>query len=539
MEKKEVEKDIFWADQFAKSLIERKKFHYLDKEIHDRKEFIVKTSASISGVLHIGRLSDSIRGSSVFRALKEQGAKAKLIWVAEDMDPLRKIPEGVPKSYEQHIGMPVTDIPDPDGCHKTYAEHHVEEYLKVLDKFVDEPMEKFSMRQEYKKGSFKPFIKKLFEKREELVEIQNKYRTKPLKEPWSPWTPICDNCGKIVTTQIKAIEKDKVKYVCKDYYFEESTATGCGFEGENNPLEGKGKLLWKSEWATEWAHWKVSAEGAGKEYQVPNSAWWVNAEISEKILDYPAPEPIFYEHLMIEGVKMSASLGNVVYPKDWLYVASPQLLRFLYNKRLMVTRSFSWKDLLQLYDEYDWAGKVYFGLEKEENEKESIHLKRLYEMSNFKEIEKPLAMSFSHATVIAQLFHDKDDIVFSLEKTGHYDKKHEKEIFERLEKANKWLTKYAPEEMKFSLQKEIPAGVELSEKQKKAVRILVKEVKEKNWTEKTLHKEIYEIAKGLEIEPKELFVAGYRILLNRNRGPKLAHFILASGDKAIKLLEKV
>jgi len=539
MEKKEVEKEIFWADQFAKNLLERKKFHYLDKEIHERKEFIVKTSASISGVLHIGRLSDSIRGSSVFRALKEQGSKAKLIWVAEDMDPLRKIPEGVPKNYEQYIGMPVTDIPDPGGCHKTYAEHHVEEYLKVLDKFVDEPMEKFFMRQEYKKGSFKPFIKKLFENRDLLIDIQNKYRTKPLKEPWSPWTPICENCGKIVTTQVEGIEKDKIKYVCKDYYFENSTATGCGFEGENNPLEGKGKLLWKSEWAAEWAHWKVSVEGAGKEYHVPNSAWWVNAEICEKILDYPSPEPIFYEHLMIEGVKMSASLGNVVYPKDWLKIASPQLMRFLYNKRLMVTRSFSWRDLPQLYDEYDKAGKIYFDMEKEENEKEKMHLKRLYEMSNFKDIEKPLEMSFSHAAMIAQLFDDKHETILSLEKTGHYDKKQDKEIFERIEKAKNWLNKYAPEESKFVLQKELPRDLKLSEKQKHAIKMLVKELNEKSWKEVELHKSFYEISKEAGIEPRELFVAGYRILLNKDRGPKLAHFILALGNRAIKMLEQV
>lgn len=539
MEKKEAEKELFWADQFAKNLGDRKKFHHLDKKIPETKEFLVKTSASISGVLHIGRLSDSIRGSSAYRALKEQGLKAKLIWVAEDMDPLRKIPEGVPKDFEKYIGMPVTDVPDPEGCHKSYAEHHVEEYLKVLDKFVDTPMEKFSMRKEYKKGSFKPFIKKLFEKREELIEILNKYRTKPLDKSWSPWIPICEKCGKIVTTQTTKIEEDKISYICQDYHFEKTTAKGCGFEGESDPMEGEGKLLWKSEWAAEWTYWKVSAEGAGKEYQVPNSAWWVNAELCEKLFDFPAPEPVFYEHLMINGVKMSASLGNVIYPKDWLEVATPQLLRFLYNKRLMVTRSFSWKDLSQLCDEYDFAGKIYFDLEKEENEKEKKHLKRLYEMSNFKQPEKPLLMSFTHASIIAQLFGGKDEIISSLEKTGHYDKKQEKEIFERIEKAKNWLNKYAPEEMKFVLQKEVPEDLNLSEKQKKAIRILVKQIKEKNWTEKTLHKEIYEIAKELEMEPKEIFIAGYRILLNRDRGPKLAHFILALGDRALKLLDKI
>ena len=117
---------IFWADQKAEEIISRRKFKYVDKEIPNFEEYTIKTSASISGVLHIGRLSDSIRGDSVCKALLERGFKARLIWVAEDMDPLRKIPEGVPKDYEEYIGMPVSDIPDPWGCHKSYSEHHIE-----------------------------------------------------------------------------------------------------------------------------------------------------------------------------------------------------------------------------------------------------------------------------------------------------------------------------------------------------------------------------------------------------------------------------
>ena len=124
---------LFWADQIAQEIINREKFRYLDLPMKKFDVYTVKTSASLSGVLHIGRLSDTIRSSSVYEALKDAGVKAKLIWVAEDMDPLRKVPEGVPKEYEKYLGMAVTDIPDPKGCHNSYAEHHVSEYFKVID----------------------------------------------------------------------------------------------------------------------------------------------------------------------------------------------------------------------------------------------------------------------------------------------------------------------------------------------------------------------------------------------------------------------
>lgn len=539
MKNKKQEEELFWADQIANTAITRKKYHYLDKEMPKFEEYVVKTSASLSGVLHIGRLSDTIRGASVLRALQDAGAKARLIWVAEDMDPLRKVPKGVPADYEKYIGMPVTDIPDPDGCHESYAEHHKEEYLKVIDQFVPVKMEKHSMREEYKKGHFNSFVKNLLKNIKEIIEIQNKYRTIKLKSDWSPWKPICENCGKIVTTRARILEDGKVKYSCKDYFFEQTTANGCGHRGENDPLKGKGKLMWKSEWAAQWARWQVIAEGAGKEYQVPNSAFWINGEIAEKILDFPMPVPIFYEHIMVDNVKMSASLGNVIYPKDWLGVAHPELLRFFYNKRLMKTRSFSWRDLPNIYDEYDNYGRVYFKKTRIENKKEERHMKRLYEVSQGKDIMKPIDMTFSHAAIVAQIFQEEEDVVESLKKTGHYKKEHHKQIFERVEKAKAWLEKYAPEDAKLTIQTEVPEGVELNSKQKRALHDVAESLRNNEYNEKSLHEEFYNICKKEEITPKDFFRAGYLVLLNRERGPKLAHFILTLGkEKVAELLDR-
>ncbi len=529
--------DLFWADQLAEKIISRDKFRYVDREIPKFPEFVVKTSASISGVLHIGRLSDTIRGASVYRALQERGVKARLIWVAEDMDPLRKVPEGVPAEFEKYIGHAVTDIPDPEGCHKSYAEHHKEKYFEVLHDFVFVGMEKYSTREEYRKGSFKPFIRKILEKVDDVRAIQNKHRTNPLAKSWCPWTPVCGNCGKIVTARVMKVEDGMVHYTCRDYVFETTTAVGCGHKGIDDPMRCNGKLLWKSEWAAEWAHWKVVCEGAGKEYNVPNSAFWINAEIVEKVLGFPSPEPLFYEHLMIEGVKMSASLGNVIYPHDWLEVATPELLAFFYNKRLMKTRSFSWKDLPQLYDEYDEAAKVHFGGKKLENEKEASHIKRLYEISHSKKsLSKPVDVSFSHAAMLSQIYASKEGIVSSLKKTGHHDKDEEKAVLSRVEKAGIWIRKYAPESERFVLQEKVVAS--LSEKQKEAIRKIAAALKSREWDQKSLFEEFYRIAEETGIEAKELFKAGYLVLLNRERGPKLAPFVLALGEKAIKLFEQ-
>lgn len=533
--KADEEKELFWADQLAQQIIHREKFHYLDKKIQKFNVFTVKTSASLSGVLHIGRLSDTIRGETVYRALKDAGVKTKLIWVAEDMDPLRKIPKNVPQEFEKYIGMAVTDVPDPDGNYGSYAERFKAEYFEVLDNFVTTKMEKFSMREEYKKGNFSKYIKKILENAEQVREIQNRYRTNKLAKGFIPWKPICDNCGKIVTTDVKEFSNGVVKYQCKDYEFESAKAIGCNHKGENDPLKGNGKLLWKSEWAAQWANWNIAAEGAGKEYQVPNSAWWINAEITERILDYPMPQPIFYEHLMIDGEKMSASLGNVIYPKDWLEVAPPELLKFFYNKRLMKTRSFSWKDLPTLYDDYDTHMNIYLGNINLDNKKEEQHMKRLFEISHGKDI-KPVNISFAHAAMIAQIGPGEEDAVRSMEKTGHYDKKMHDALFERINKAKLWLDKYAPEDVKFVVQDNVPENLKLSDKEKEALHLVADALNKKEWNEKELFNEFYEICKKVGIKNTDFFRASYNVLLNKDRGPKLAPFILALGKDKVSVL---
>ncbi len=93
---------VFWADRKAQEILQRRRFRYVEREVPEFERYVVKSSASISGVLHIGRLSDTIRGECVVRALREAGAEAVLIWVAEDMDPLRRVPEGAPGELEEY-----------------------------------------------------------------------------------------------------------------------------------------------------------------------------------------------------------------------------------------------------------------------------------------------------------------------------------------------------------------------------------------------------------------------------------------------------
>ncbi|MFH0711324.1 MAG: lysine--tRNA ligase [Candidatus Aenigmatarchaeota archaeon] len=537
MEEKEY---TFWTDRIAKEITGMKKFKYLDKPAPNFKKFVVKSAASISGVLHIGRLSDTIRVETVHRSLTDLGFKSEFIWTADNVDPLRKIPKGVPESYKQYIGVPVTDIPDPEGCHKSYEEHHRSLYLKVVNQFIQSKMKIFSMRDEYLKGSFKKEIAKILENHEKIVEIQNKNRPKdrPLAKDWSPWQPICKNCGKIITPRVLKIEKGKVHYVCKDYQFKTQTAVGCGYEGVDNPSKGNGKLVYKSELAVQLKHWNVRAEGYGKEYIVPGSAFWINQEILEKVLGFPSIIPIFYEHLVIDGKKMSASVGNIVYPHDWLKVATPELLRLLFLKDPMRERNFRWTDIPNMFDEYDNLEKIYYGIKKVESKRDKINSKKLFEMLQIKPISKSYEhlAPFSVFLEIVKILPEKKQMKFTLNKLkefGHLkkvSKKNGKKILERLELAKAWQQKYSPKEVtKLEVPGEVKAGV----------KDLIDLIHSEKDGEK-LQKEIFEIAKRHGIKPVEFFRAIYMILLNSERGPRLGPYIIDRGSaEVIEKLEEV
>lgn len=521
----------FWANQIAEKISERKKFHYLDKKIPKAKEWSVKTSSSLSGVLHIGRLSDVIRTEAVFRSLKNKKFPSKLIYVAEDMDPLRKVPKGISSSFKKHIGMPVSDVPDQFGCHNSYAEHHIAEFFSVLEDFLGFDLKIYSMRKEYRKGNFADSALSLMKNISVLKEIINKFREEPLDENWSPWKPVCDKCGKLQTTVIKKVEGSKVFYECKDYSFETQTAFGCKHEGVSDIKKGNGKLVWKSEWASQWKRWNVCAEGAGKEYNAPNSAWFVNAEICEKILNFPMPEPIFYEHLLVDSKKMSASIGNVIYPKDWLSVSRPESLKYLYIKRIVKSRSFSWKDIPNLELELDRVVEDYFRKKKPENSEEFY----LFSQTKKRNL-KPLPADYALLSSLVQIFPDKKGIFSILKKLGFLkknpDKETEKQLLERIECVKNWVEKYAPEEFKVFFIEKTPSKTEFSDSERAAFKYFSKNIA-KLKTQEKIQAELFEYAKANNIPAKTLFQAFYKAFIGKNSGPKIGSLIVAFGIERV------
>lgn len=536
------EEAVFWAKKIARKIKERNKFHFTEGKIPPVKEWSVKSSSSLSGVLHIGRLSDIIRGEAVFRSLESEGFPAKFIYVTEDMDPLRKLPAGLPAEYEKYIGFSVSDVPDKDGCHKSYAEHHLMKFFEVVREFLYAEPKIFSMREEYRKGNFNEYIEKILSNSNAVLEIISKHKDHPTEEKQSLWKPICDNCGNLQTTVVTDFDGKKVKYACRDYAFEKFTARGCGHEGESDLSKANGKLAWKSEWASQWQRWKVCSEGAGKEYIQSNSAWYVNAEIAEKVLGFPMPEPIFYEHLNIGGKKMSASVGNVVYPADWLEVSRPEALKYLYMKRIMKTREFLWGELPNLELELDRAMESRLAEKEGPTEKKQSQLLELVEFSKTKRNLVLVPLDYSFAAALVQLFQSNEEIISKLEEMGILKGNEPKEVLARLEErlalARNWVEKRAPENVKLKFLESVPKEIALkANNSKQFLEASAKGLE--NAKSPGQAQTAFSSAAKESGNPKEFFQLCYELLIGKSEGPKIGSLALALGkERSLKRLRE-
>jgi lysyl-tRNA synthetase class 1 len=357
---------------------------------------------------------------------------------------------------------------------------------------------------------------------------------------WTPWKPICDKCGNLQTTVITKIDGTKISYKCQDYAFEKFTAKGCGHEGTSELKKANGKLVWKSEWAAQWKRWNVCTEGAGKEYESKNSAFWVNAEIAERVLDFPRPEPIFYEHLVIGGVKMSASLGNVIYPRDWLQLSKPETLKYLYMKRLMKTRSFEWKDVPILELELDrviadaQAKKTTDEKEHEQNKK----FLRYVQVKGRKLV--PMKADYALCAFLSG-FYSEEQVLEKLREQGQIATGSKEEIAalkERIKLAAEWQKKFAPEESRVEFSEKLPekeASAQTKELFAEAAKII-----KKTGNAEEIQQQIYELGKKKNLPAGEMFKEFYQAIISKERGPKLGQLIVALGkEKVAKKLEQI
>ena len=510
-----------WIDKLASELLEREKSLGRNLDI-----LRVESGLGASGIPHIGSLGDAVRAYGVKLALENLGYKSELIAYSDDLDGLRKIPEGMQEfGLEEHLAKPVSLIPDPYGCHDSYGMHMSSILLDGLDKVGI----KYEFRRAvdtYKQGLLKDNIHailqnstKIGDKISELVG-QEKY------QKYLPYFPVCANCNRLYTAEATEyiIDEKKVKYRCHDTEIGSQMIKGCGHEGEADIGKDLGKLAWKVEFAARWAAFDIRFEAYGKDIM---DSVKVNDWVADEILDFPHPHHVKYEMFLDKGgKKISKSLGNVLTAQRWLEFGSPKSILLLLYKRITGARELGVEDIPSLMNEYNELEDINFGRIKIDNQAKLVKSKGLYEYVNLLNPPKQSSTHVNYRLLIelTKIFKEnRNERVMKKLLDYGVIKNPEQEIEKLIELAGNYSDEFDEQEK---------TQIDLDETVKKALKILSEALGADKEPE-DIQNTIYQIAKSNDVQPKDFFKILYQIILGTSRGPKIGPFISDIGRKQV------
>ena len=280
------------------------------------KVAIFETGYGPSGLPHIGTFAEVVRTSYVIKALRYfcPERAVKLVVFSDDMDGLRSLPENIPNHelIKDYLGAPLSSLPDPFGEAESYAAFMNRRLQHFLDHYGFEYTFE-SATKCYQAGFFNHALQRVMDNYDAVRRLFIKTISPDKRDAWSPFFPICEQCGKIYTTTVTAIhpESYELSYCCDR---EEKLYHPCGYGGRISILDGKVKTGWKVDWAMRWYSFGVDYEMHGKDLLD-------SAAMSSKICTIlGAPPPLTYKYELFNdenGAKISKKIGNGISMEQW------------------------------------------------------------------------------------------------------------------------------------------------------------------------------------------------------------------------------
>lgn len=489
---------MHWADAFTLQL---------------KGNQLISTGISPSGHIHVGNMREILTGDMIYRSAVDHGLEAKLIYLCDDMDPLRKVYPFLDSSYQKYVGMPLSDIPAPDGSGNSYSEYFLSPFLDVLDK-VDVRAEVIRTKNLYEKGSFTEAIDLAMKNSDRIRGILENVSGRKIESPWAPYNPICSSCGKISSTTVTGYNRPYVEYICK-----------CGHHGSSDIRKAEGKMPWRIEWPAKWYVLGVTVEPFGKDHGAPGGSYDTGKLIASEIFGIEPPKYVIYERILLKGKgAMHSSTGNVIPAFEMTKFAPPEILRYLIA-RVQPERHIDFEPslgLLNLIDEYEKIS------EEINSRKDAAEVtedqRRAVDLSSIRNGNTLTEVSFRHLVTLVQIYGNDHDLDLALKRNGVRDGLNARGMGSMIETVREWIKAYAPDSVKFSI---LPDGqkVSITDAQKGILVDFLNGIESVPWNAESIHDAVHEVIKKHSIEPKEGFGAFYMVLTGKERGPRLGYFL--------------
>jgi lysyl-tRNA synthetase class 1 len=283
-----------------------------------------ETGYGPSGLPHIGTFGEVVRTTMVRRAFEAiaPGVPTRLIAFSDDMDGLRKVPDGIPNPelLRAHLGMPLTAVPDPFGTHASFGAHNNARLRAFLDSFGFD-YSFMSATECYRSGMFDAVLRLILENYDEVADIILPTLGPERRATYSPFLPVDPETGHVLQVPIIArdVAAGTVSYIrpgTDDLVTVPVTGGHC-------------KLQWKVDWAMRWLALGVDYEMAGKDLI---DSVTLSGKIVRALGGNP-PAGFNYE-LFLDGMgaKISKSKGNGLTIEQWLdYGPATSLALYMYQ----------------------------------------------------------------------------------------------------------------------------------------------------------------------------------------------------------------
>ncbi|MDY6937500.1 MAG: lysine--tRNA ligase [Cyanobacteriota bacterium] len=501
---------MFWADKIAAGT---------------QGDQVVNDSKTPSGRVHVGSLRGVVIHDVIYRALKRSGKPVRFLYGVDDYDALDTVPKYLcGDRFSPYLGFPLCNVPAPEETSSDYAKFFMGEFLEVFDYLGVKP-EVYYLRDLYRSGKLNSYIKTFLENARLVREAYQQVSKASRPDNWYPFQVVCENCGKIATTEVTDYNGSEVFYTCKP----EATnyVEGCGHSGWISPFDGNGKLPWKVEWVAKWNLLGVTIEMAGKDHSQKGGSRDVANAICRKVLHEQPPFHAPYEFILVNGTKMSSSKGVGSSAKEIAQLLPAELLRFLMLRtqpKTAINFAPNYENITRLFRDYDTLNQKYQNQLETETEVElTKELLPLFYSQLDEEIKTYHAFDVSTLISLLQIPHLEIKAEIEKRSDRPLNDNDWKIIDRRIDVANKWLEDYADPEEKLTIYfDELPEAARNLTPEQIEYLTGLKEALEslETWEAEALQTAIFSAAKSRSISPKVAFPAIYYSFLGKERGPK-------------------
>ncbi len=507
-----------WPFQEAKALL---KFVGA-REVLDKGYVLFQTGYGPSGLPHIGTFGEVVRTLMVRHAFEKlSNTPTRLFAFSDDMDGLRKVPDNIPSPdmVAEHLGKPLSAIPDPFGTHESFGAHNNAKLCNFLDDFGFD-YEFVSATESYKSGVFDESLKKVLAHYDGVMGVILPTLGKERQATYSPFLPICKKTGVVLQVPIveRNVDADTIVYKDQEGALIETPITG-----------GHCKLQWKVDWAMRWVALGVDYEMSGKDLI---DSVRLSGRIC-RILGGNPPAGFTYELFLDEkGEKISKSVGNGLSVEEWLRYAPPEsLIQFMFQKP-RVAKRLHFDVIPRQVDEYLQHVSSYPAQEPERQiENPSWHIHCGSPPS------EEAHLSYNVLLNLASVCHTEDPAVL-WHFISRYRPNASPTTAPMLDKLASYAITYYRDFIKPAKEYRAP-----DDQERAAIKDLAKALKgmDVGADAETIQTEVYETGKRNGFESlKNWFRSLYEILLGQSEGPRMGSFIALYGiEETVELIERV